>query len=763
MSSICSGSGICSARLRIAEALARDGIAVTLVGGGAPVALPRDPAIRFVQLPPVRALDARFELVDGDGRPIDDALRDERRAALLAAFAAARPDAVVIEGFPFARRAFRFELEPLIAAARAATAAAAPHLLGARHRGGARRSAAPPRDRRTGAARFRRRAGAWRPRLDPARGELPGGAARSPTGSIYTGYVAPPDAPGRRRGEAAAGRGLVSAGGGAAGRRPACGGARGPPRRAAWPTLTWRLLAGTNLPEADFAALARELRRPGSSSSASGRISPRCCSGAGCRSARPATTRCSTFWRRARAPSSCRLPRRARPSRLLRAERLAALRRRRTGARGRAVARRASPRRSSAPLARRPAAVAHRHRRGGALGPADRRDDSAGDSRRRGFRAGGEPGYDCAMIDLVRVDAGDGPPGGPIWSTNSIDGARPGGLPTLWWRDDDAVAATPQLDGLLRAGRRGAGRAGGDPGAGPAGTRDCAGARSAAGCGPAAWLAACRPCRARQEERISGREVGRGGRGRDRRRAGAPQGDVRACARCRCWCRHGTDSPPNSLPLLAGSRDRGAVARWHARRRRRCRPGSPRSMFMSISSPGGATAALSATGAALAALIGHLRARRLGEVDAAAPIGILTHHLIMDGATAAFLDRLVALTGAHAAIRWAAALRAACDDLARGVGDDGAAARPGTSTRPRRWSATICAPPPGWCRPAWSFATVPVGAVGGDGARRLCRDLCGLRAAHRAAPRHEPRDDRDRAARRRASRAARSPGPSSTA
>src|SRR6185312_14044216 len=39
---------------------------------------------------------------------------------LLAAFAAVRPDAVVVEGFPFARRAFRFELDPLIAAARAA-------------------------------------------------------------------------------------------------------------------------------------------------------------------------------------------------------------------------------------------------------------------------------------------------------------------------------------------------------------------------------------------------------------------------------------------------------------------------------------------------------------------------------------------------------------------------------------------------------------------------------------------------------------------
>ena len=59
-------------------------------------------------------------------------------------------------------------------------------------------------------------------------------------------------------------------------------------------------------------------------------------------------------------------------------------------------------------------------------------------------------------------------------------------------------------------------------------------------------------------------------------------------------------------------------------------------------------------GAALGSLVGHLRASRLGAA-AARPIGILTHHLIMDGATAAFLDRLFALTRDHGASRWAAA------------------------------------------------------------------------------------------------------------
>jgi len=56
--------------------------------------------------------------------------------------------------------------------------------------------------------------------------------------------------------------------------------------------------------------------------------------------------------------------------------------------------------------------------------------------------------------------------------------------------------------------------------------------------------------------------------------------------------------------------------------------------------------------AALASLVGHLRARRLHAVCADEPTGILTHHLIQDGATDAFLDRLVAVSIAHPAVRW---------------------------------------------------------------------------------------------------------------
>ena len=58
--------------------------------------------------------------------------------------------------------------------------------------------------------------------------------------------------------------------------------------------------------------------------------------------------------------------------------------------------------------------------------------------------------------------------------------------------------------------------------------------------------------------------------------------------------------------------------------------------------------------AALGGLVGWLRAARLADPATATPIGVLTHHLVMDLATAAFLDRLLAVTRAHPAVRWAA-------------------------------------------------------------------------------------------------------------
>lgn len=56
--------------------------------------------------------------------------------------------------------------------------------------------------------------------------------------------------------------------------------------------------------------------------------------------------------------------------------------------------------------------------------------------------------------------------------------------------------------------------------------------------------------------------------------------------------------------------------------------------------------------AALSGLVAHLRARRLGSVCADEPTGILTHHLVQDGPTEVFLQRLFEVSGAHAAGLW---------------------------------------------------------------------------------------------------------------
>jgi hypothetical protein len=61
------------------------------------------------------------------------------------------------------------------------------------------------------------------------------------------------------------------------------------------------------------------------------------------------------------------------------------------------------------------------------------------------------------------------------------------------------------------------------------------------------------------------------------------------------------------------------------------------------------------TTAALGGVIGHLRACRLGAAQRGMATGILTHHLVMDRATAGFLDRLLATVDRHLAARWASA------------------------------------------------------------------------------------------------------------
>ena len=232
---------------------------MTLVSGGEPLAELADAAARrVVQLAPIRTNNSTFRnLVGADGRPVDDALRTARCRALLAAFEEARPDAVLIEAYPFGRRAFRFELEPLIAAARTRRPRALV-LCSLRDIIVAPEDATRQHDI---VDRVRAEFDAVLVHGDP--GLIPLEASFPITSKIadrlvYTGYVAAPDLPLEDNSTAGAGEVLVSAGGGAVGgtllraalaaRRSGCEAECG-----------WRLLTGPNLPATEFAALAADL------------------------------------------------------------------------------------------------------------------------------------------------------------------------------------------------------------------------------------------------------------------------------------------------------------------------------------------------------------------------------------------------------------------------------------------------------------------------------------------------------------------------
>jgi predicted glycosyltransferase len=254
------GIGHLQRSLRIAEALLDAGVAVTMAQGGPPVPeIARASGIDIVQLPPIRARDATFALSDEAGAPVTDALRGARRATLLAAVAAARPDAVVIEGFPFARRAFRFELDPLIAAAQAA---GAPVICSVRdiptvRPDPARLAEIVARVERDFTTVLVHGDADFIP-FDVAFPAAPQIADRL----HYTGYVtAAPGGPRASRTSAAAapaspeGEVLVSVGGGGAGGRALLAAALAARRAGCLAERPWRILAGTSLPEAEFAAV----------------------------------------------------------------------------------------------------------------------------------------------------------------------------------------------------------------------------------------------------------------------------------------------------------------------------------------------------------------------------------------------------------------------------------------------------------------------------------------------------------------------------
>ena len=106
----------------LACALADHNIPVVLVSGGRPVAGLQHDAVRLLQLPSVHCRDGRFDqLLDEQGLPVDKDWKEYRRDQLLDLYHSIKPEVLITETFPFGRRMMRFELLPLLTAAKQAS------------------------------------------------------------------------------------------------------------------------------------------------------------------------------------------------------------------------------------------------------------------------------------------------------------------------------------------------------------------------------------------------------------------------------------------------------------------------------------------------------------------------------------------------------------------------------------------------------------------------------------------------------------------
>jgi hypothetical protein len=223
-----------------------------------------------------------------------------------------------------------------------------------------------------------------------------------------------------------------------------------------------------------------------------------------------------------------------------------------------------------------------------------------------------------------------------------------GRVATLWWRDDDAVTATPQLDELLRL-------AAGAP-LGLAVIPALAQPQLAAALAAApqvavlqhGWRHANHAAQGRKSEYPAGRaasdiaaELAAG-----RARLTELFGEHALPLLVPPWNR----IAPEHLPLLA----RSGIAALSTMAPRCGASPVPRGMAIIdvhvdlIAWKG--DRGFVGTKAALTGLVQRLRqARAAGSMRT---IGILTHHLIMDRPTTAFIDRLLAIIDSHRAVRW---------------------------------------------------------------------------------------------------------------
>ncbi len=254
------GIGHLRRAVTLANALAAHGLEVTLASGGFAVPDLELRGVRLVQLPSVGSGDCGFKsLVDANGVPIDAAWKARRRDMLLEAWRACESHALVVELFPFGRRQMRFELVPLLEAA-----------SGARHRpviassvrdvlGGGQNDPARQDEM---LAVFEKYFDRLLVHGDPALialGRTFRHAGRISDKLHYTGYVVEPESCSAvtSGGDAMAGTGevLVSAGGGAVGRRLLETAIRARPL-SGLANRTWRILVGVNAGAPEMDALS---------------------------------------------------------------------------------------------------------------------------------------------------------------------------------------------------------------------------------------------------------------------------------------------------------------------------------------------------------------------------------------------------------------------------------------------------------------------------------------------------------------------------
>ncbi|NIX76838.1 glycosyltransferase [Microvirga terricola] len=113
------GAGHLTRAAALARAFAKAGHEVTLISGGSAIPLSATDGISLVQLPPVKTRDTDFRtLLDEEGQPINKRGLADRRDLLLKTLHAARPDVVITELFPFGRRVLASEFDALIEEAR---------------------------------------------------------------------------------------------------------------------------------------------------------------------------------------------------------------------------------------------------------------------------------------------------------------------------------------------------------------------------------------------------------------------------------------------------------------------------------------------------------------------------------------------------------------------------------------------------------------------------------------------------------------------